>query len=52
MSEIVISSGKHPAVELDIAAQIEAVRDVVEVAEDFGLAGILFGPLPFLFQFG
>ena len=37
-------------VELDVAAQIEAVGDVVEVAQDLRLGGDTLGPVPFLLQ--
>ena len=37
-------------VQLDVAAQVEAVGDVVRVAQDLGLAGVALGPLPFLLQ--
>ena len=39
-----------PSVELDVAAQVEAVGDVVDVAQDFGLGAVTFGPMPFLLQ--
>src|SRR6185437_13856320 len=37
-------------VELDIAAQIEAVGDVVDVAQNLSLTGIALSPAPFLLQ--
>src|SRR5882757_5445174 len=42
---------RDPAPELDIAAQIELVGDVVEIAQRFRLAGKVLGPVPFLQQF-
>src|SRR5581483_3262913 len=33
-------------VEFDVAPEIERVRDVVSVANDFRLAGIALGPVP------
>jgi hypothetical protein len=38
--------------ELDVAAQVETVGDVVGVAQDLGLGGVTLRPLPFLLQFG
>ena len=43
-------AGGDARVELDIAAQIVAVGDVVEVRQDFGLQGELAAPVPFLEQ--
>ena len=40
----------HIRVQLDIAAQVEAVGHVVCVAQDLGLARVALGPLPFLLQ--
>ena len=40
----------HPRVELDIAAQIEAVSDVIEVALQLRLAGEPLGPVPLLLE--
>jgi hypothetical protein len=37
-------------VELDVAAEIEAVRDVVGVGEELRLRGIALGPVPLLLQ--
>ena len=37
-------------VQLDIAAQVEAVGHVVRVAQDLGLARVALGPLPLLLQ--
>ena len=36
--------------QLDVAAQIEAVGDVVQVRQNFRLSGIAFRPLPFLLE--
>ena len=41
-----------PGLELDVAAQVEAVGDVIGVAQDLGLGGVALGPLPFLLQLG
>jgi hypothetical protein len=38
--------------ELDVAPEIEAVGDVVQIAEDLGLAGVALGPLPRLLELG
>src|SRR4030095_7801276 len=38
--------------ELDVAAQVEAVGDMVGVAQDLGLGGVALGPFPFLLQLG
>ena len=40
----------NPALEGDIAAQIEFVGDVIEIAQRFRLAGKVLGPLPFIQQ--
>ena len=40
----------HARVELDVAAQVEAVGDVVGVAQDLGLRGVALAPLPLLLQ--
>ena len=42
--------GRHAGRELDVAAQVEAVGDVVDVAQDLGLRGVALGPLPLLLQ--
>ena len=38
-------------VELDVGAQIEPVRDVVGVFQDFRLRRVALAPVPFLLQF-
>ena len=40
----------HPRVELNVAAEIEAVGDVLDVPQDLGLGGIALRPAPFLLQ--
>ena len=48
---VVVEAGRGDAsVELNATAQIEAVRDMVEVAEDLGLLWILAAPVPLLQQ--
>ena len=42
--------GRHAGLELDVAAEVEAVGDVVEVAQDLRLLGVLAAPLPLLHQ--
>src|SRR5690349_23726836 len=37
-------------IELDVASQVEAIGDVVHVAQNLRLRAIPFGPLPFLLQ--
>ena len=37
-------------VEFDVAAQVEAVGNVVDVAQDLGLRAVALGPMPFLPQ--
>ncbi len=39
-------------VELDVAAQPEAIGDVVGVAQDLGLGGVALGPVPLLLELG
>ena len=41
----------HPGVEQDVLAQVEPVGNVVQVAQDLGLAGEALAPLPVLLQF-
>src|SRR4030088_3086534 len=41
-----------PGLEPDVAAQVEAVGDVVGIAQDLGLGGVALGPFPFLLQLG
>jgi len=43
--------GGHPAVELDVAAQIELVCDIIQIALGLGLPGEVFLPVPFVEQF-
>ena len=46
-----VEGGRGDArVELDVAAQVEAVGDVVEVAQDLGLRRVALGPLPLLLE--
>ena len=42
--------GADARVELDIAPEIEAIRNMVDVAEDLRLRAVALGPLPFLLQ--
>ena len=42
---------RDAGIEHDLAAQVEAVGDVVGVSEDFRLRRILLRPVPFLVQF-
>ena len=42
--------GRDAGVELDVATQVEAVGDVVEVGEDLRLLGVFAAPAPFLEQ--
>ena len=44
---LVVMRRGDPAFELDVAAQIEFVGDVVEIAQRFRLARKVFGPVPF-----
>ena len=43
---------QHTRFKLDVAAQIEAVGDVVGVSQDLRLRGIAFAPAPLLLQLG
>src|SRR5262249_32077061 len=43
---------RHPRVELDVAAEVEAVCDVVQVPQDLGLGGVALGPRPLLLDLG
>src|SRR5207302_10018390 len=44
----VVVGVRDASVELDVAAQVETVGDVVEVAQDFGLGRVALGPFPLL----
>ena len=48
---VVVVGSFHAAAELDVAAEVEFVGDVVEVAEGFGLGGEVFVPVPLVEQF-
>src|SRR5216683_3807703 len=39
-----------PAVELDVAPEVEAVSHVVDVTQDLRLRAVAVGPMPFLLQ--
>jgi hypothetical protein len=41
----------HAAVELDVAAQVELVGDVIEIAFGLGLGGKTLAPIPLVEQF-
>ena len=43
-------SGRDAGFQLDVAAQIEAIGDVVQVRQNFRLPRIAFRPLPLLLQ--
>ena len=43
-------AARDPGGELDVAPQVEPVGDVVGVAEDLRLGGVLLGPLPLLLE--
>ena len=47
---LIVSRRRHPAAKLDIAAQVELVGDIIEVAQRLRLTGEMLGPLPFLQQ--
>ncbi len=42
--------GGDPAVELDVAAEVELVGDVVQIAQGLGLGGEVLDPVPFIQQ--
>ena len=42
--------GHHTGVQLHIAAQVEAIGNVVDVAQDFWLGAVAFRPFPHLLQ--
>ena len=52
LRRVVPGRGGHPGLELDVAAQVEPVGDVVHVAEDLGLGGVALGPGPLLLELG
>jgi hypothetical protein len=46
-----VERGRRDArVQLDVAPEVEAVGDVVQVAEDLRLRGVALGPLPVLLE--
>jgi hypothetical protein len=45
-----VNRRRNPAPELDVAAQVKLVGDVIAVAQRFQLAGKMLGPFPFLQQ--
>ena len=45
---LLVVGGGHTAAELDVAAQVELVGDVVEIAQRLRLAGEVLRPAPFL----
>ena len=47
---LLVMRGGNAAVELDVAAQVELVGDIVQIALGLGLAGEALGPVPFLQQ--
>src|SRR5207245_6651446 len=48
---LAVMRGGHPAVELDVAPQVELVGDVIEIALGLGLRGEVLLPVPFRQQF-
>src|SRR5277367_1906797 len=46
IGRLVVMRRRHPAVELNVALQVELVGDDIQISQNFGLAGIAFGPLP------
>ena len=48
---LVVDRRGDPRIELDVLAQVELVRHIIEVAFVLRLAGIMFLPVPFLQQF-
>ena len=47
---LVEGGGGHARVELDVTAQVEAVGDVLDVAQDLRLGGVALGPAPVLLE--
>ncbi len=47
---VLVVRGSHPALELDVAAQVELVGDVVEIAQRLRLRREMLRPVPFLQQ--
>jgi len=48
---LVEDGGGHPGVEADVPAEVEAVGDVLGVAQDLGLRGVFLAPCPLLLEF-
>ena len=48
---LLVMRGRDPALELDVAAQVELVGDVIQIALGLGLAGEVLLPVPFFQQF-
>ena len=49
---LVIGGGQYGGVELNVRAQVEAVRHMIGVVQDLWLGGVFLGPDPLLFKFG
>ncbi len=49
-ARLVVTGAGDPRVQLDVAAEVEAVGDVVQVAEDFRPGRIALGPVPLLLE--
>ena len=41
---------RHASVKANIAPEVEAIGDVIDVGEDLGLRGVLLAPVPLLFE--
>ena len=52
VGSLVEHGGGNPGLELDVATQVEAVGDVIGIAQDFGLGRVALRPFPFLLQLG
>ena len=47
----IVMGGGHAGIEADVALQVEALSNVVEISQDFRRAGIAFRPFPLPHQF-
>ena len=47
---IVVVRTRDAGIELDIAPQIESIRDMIQIFQDLRLRRVTFGPLPLLFE--
>jgi len=50
LRRFVVAGVLHPGLELDVAAEVETIGDVLEVGEHGGLLGLGLGPVPLVHE--